>query len=70
MARSPWPWRPRDRRRIVRSGKTVALLSLGARLADCIKAADELAVRGISSTVADARFAKPLDTTLVRARER
>ncbi len=51
--------------RIVREGTTVALLSLGARLAECLKAADELAARGISATVADARFAKPLDTELL-----
>ncbi len=51
--------------RIVREGSTVALVSLGARLADCLKAADELAARGISVTVADARFAKPLDTELL-----
>jgi len=51
--------------RIVREGTTVALLSLGTRLADCLKAADQLAARGISVTVADARFAKPLDTALV-----
>jgi len=52
--------------RIVREGNTVALLSLGTRLAECLKAADELAARGFSTTVADARFAKPLDTDLVR----
>jgi len=51
--------------RIVREGTTVALLSLGTRLADCLKAADQLTARGISVTVADARFAKPLDTELV-----
>jgi 1-deoxy-D-xylulose-5-phosphate synthase len=51
--------------RIVREGTTVALVSLGARLADCLKAADELAARGISATVADARFAKPLDIGLL-----
>ena len=51
--------------RIVREGSTVALVSLGGRLADCLKAADELAARGISVTVADARFAKPLDTELL-----
>jgi len=52
--------------RIVREGNTVALLSLGTRLAECLKAADELAAHGFSTTVADARFAKPLDTDLVR----
>ncbi len=51
--------------RIVREGTTVAILSLGARLTDALKAADQLAARGISVTVADARFAKPLDTELV-----
>jgi len=51
--------------RILREGTTVALLSLGTRLAECLKAADELAMRGISTTVADARFAKPLDTDMI-----
>ena len=51
--------------RIVRQGDKVALLSFGARLAECTKAADELAKFGISTTVADARFAKPLDVDLV-----
>src|SRR5579863_4917075 len=53
------------RGRIVREGTTIALLSLGARLQECLKAADELASQGLSTTVADARFAKPLDTQLV-----
>jgi len=53
------------RGRIIRQGSTVALLSLGARLGECQKAADILAAHGISVTVADARFAKPLDTALV-----
>jgi 1-deoxy-D-xylulose-5-phosphate synthase len=52
--------------RIVREGTTVALLSLGTRLAECVKAADQLATFGLSTTVADARFAKPLDEDLVR----
>jgi 1-deoxy-D-xylulose-5-phosphate synthase len=52
--------------RIVREGTTVALLSLGTRLAECLKAADQLAAFGLSTTVADARFAKPLDHDLVR----
>jgi 1-deoxy-D-xylulose-5-phosphate synthase len=52
--------------RIVREGSRVALLSLGARLQECLKAADELSTRGLSITVADARFAKPLDEALVR----
>ena len=47
--------------RIVREGTAVALLSLGTRLAECLKAAEELAAHGLSTTVADARFAKPLD---------
>ena len=51
--------------RIVREGSKVALLSFGTRLAECLKAADELAAYGLSTTVADARFAKPLDTDLV-----
>jgi 1-deoxy-D-xylulose-5-phosphate synthase len=51
--------------RIVREGTAVALLSLGTRLGECLKAADQLAALGLSTTVADARFAKPLDTDLV-----
>ena len=51
--------------RVVREGTTVALLSFGARLAECLKAADQLAGYGLSTTVADARFAKPLDADLV-----
>jgi 1-deoxy-D-xylulose-5-phosphate synthase len=51
--------------RIVREGHKVALLSYGTRLGECLKAADELAAFGLSTTVADARFAKPLDTDLV-----
>jgi len=51
--------------RIIREGHKVALLSYGARLGECLKAADELAVLGLSTTVADARFAKPLDTDLL-----
>ena len=51
--------------RVVREGHKVALLSFGTRLAECLKAADELAQLGLSTTVADARFAKPLDTELV-----
>ena len=53
------------RGRIVREGTKVALLSFGTRLAECLKAADQLAALGLSTTVADARFAKPLDTALV-----
>jgi len=51
--------------RVVREGHKIALLSFGTRLAECLKAADELAQLGLSTTVADARFAKPLDTDLV-----
>jgi 1-deoxy-D-xylulose-5-phosphate synthase len=51
--------------RIVREGSAIAILSLGTRLADCLKAADQLAARGLSATVADARFAKPLDEELI-----
>ena len=51
--------------RILREGHKVALLSFGARLGECLKAADELAALGLSTTVADARFAKPLDTDLL-----
>jgi 1-deoxy-D-xylulose-5-phosphate synthase len=51
--------------RVVREGTAVALLSLGTRLGDCRKAADELATYGLSTTIVDARFAKPLDTDLV-----
>jgi len=51
--------------RIVREGSAIALLSFGTRLQECLKAADELAAHGLSATVADARFAKPLDTALV-----
>jgi 1-deoxy-D-xylulose-5-phosphate synthase len=53
------------RGRILREGTGIALLSFGARLAECLKAAQELAGYGLSTTVADARFAKPLDTALV-----
>ncbi len=52
--------------RIVREGKTVAILSLGTRLAEAEKAADELEARGLSTTIADLRFAKPLDEALIR----
>ncbi len=51
--------------RIVREGTSVALLSLGTRLPECLKAAETLAAHGLSTTVADARFAKPLDVDLV-----
>jgi len=51
--------------RIVREGNSVAILSFGSRLQECLKAADQLAARGHSTTVADARFAKPLDEDLL-----
>ena len=51
--------------RILREGNNIAILSLGPRLADAMKAADELAARGLPATVVDARFAKPLDTALI-----
>ena len=50
----------------MREGKTVAILSLGTRLEEAEKAADELEARGLSTTVADLRFAKPLDGELIR----
>jgi 1-deoxy-D-xylulose-5-phosphate synthase len=51
--------------RIIREGTRVALLSLGTRLAECLKAAEDLGALGLSTTVADARFAKPLDMDLI-----
>ncbi|MGY6661862.1 MAG: 1-deoxy-D-xylulose-5-phosphate synthase [Glycocaulis sp.] len=51
--------------RIVREGSAVAILSLGTRLEESLKAADQLAAHGLSATVADARFAKPLDEDLI-----
>ncbi|HEX4191437.1 MAG TPA: transketolase C-terminal domain-containing protein, partial [Stellaceae bacterium] len=51
--------------RVIREGSAIAILSLGTRLQEALKAADELAGYGLSTTVADARFAKPLDTQLV-----
>lgn len=51
--------------RILQEGTTIALLSFGTRLQECLAAAEELAAKGLSTTVADARFAKPLDTDLV-----
>jgi 1-deoxy-D-xylulose-5-phosphate synthase len=56
---------PIGRGRVLREGSRVAILSLGTRLPEALRAADELAARGYSTTVADARFAKPLDTALV-----
>ena len=54
------------RGRITQEGGKVALLNLGCRLGECVKAAQDLAARGLPTTVADARFAKPLDTALIR----
>jgi 1-deoxy-D-xylulose-5-phosphate synthase len=53
------------RGRIMREGTTIALLNFGGRLAECLKAAQELGAYGLPTTVADARFAKPLDTDLI-----
>ncbi len=52
--------------RIIREGTRVAILSLGTRLQEALKAADELAAQGLTTTVADARFAKPFDKEMVR----
>jgi Deoxyxylulose-5-phosphate synthase len=52
--------------RIVREGSKIAILNFGTRLAECLVAAEDLAAKGLSTTVADARFAKPLDTDLIR----
>ena len=54
------------RGRVVKEGTKIALLSFGTRLADCLLAAQELDASGLSTTVADARFAKPLDQDLIR----
>ena len=56
---------PIGKGRIVREGSRIAILSLGTRLGEALKAAEELAARGLSTTVADARFAKPLDRELI-----
>src|SRR5437660_2092977 len=53
------------RGRILREGTTIAILNFGGRLAECLQAAQELSAHGLSTTVADARFAKPLDTDLI-----
>lgn len=52
--------------RVLRRGAQIAILSLGTRLAEALKAAEDLGARGLSTTVADARFAKPIDVDLVR----
>jgi 1-deoxy-D-xylulose-5-phosphate synthase len=57
---------PIGKGRILREGTKVAILSYGTRLQECLAAAEELAARGLPTTVADARFAKPLDTDLVK----
>ncbi|MGB0085451.1 MAG: 1-deoxy-D-xylulose-5-phosphate synthase [Rhodomicrobiaceae bacterium] len=64
----PEEGRPLDigRGRILREGSAVALLSFGARLGECLLAAEQLSARGLPATVADARFAKPLDEALIR----
>ena len=56
---------PIGKGRILREGARIAILTLGTRLAEALKAAEELAARGLSTTVADARFAKPLDRELI-----
>jgi 1-deoxy-D-xylulose-5-phosphate synthase len=52
--------------RVLREGTKIAILSFGTRLGECLVAAEDLAAKGLSATVADARFAKPLDTDLLR----
>jgi len=56
----------RGKGRVVREGGKVAILSYGTRLGEALRAADTLAARGLPTTVADARFAKPLDHELIR----
>ena len=57
---------PIGKGRVLREGSAIAILNFGTRLAECLKAAEDLAARGLPATVADARFCKPLDTDLVR----
>lgn len=57
---------PLGRGRVLAEGSTVAILSYGTRLGECLRAAQDLGARGLSTTVADARFAKPLDEELIR----
>ncbi len=57
---------PIGKGRVITEGSKIALLSYGGRLQECLTAAEELSARGLSTTVADARFAKPLDDDLVR----
>ncbi|MEM9840593.1 MAG: transketolase C-terminal domain-containing protein, partial [Pseudomonadota bacterium] len=54
------------RGRVVKEGTSVCLLNFGGRLTECLKAAEMLGTKGLSTTVADARFAKPLDEDLIR----
>jgi len=61
---TPQVW-PIGKGRLIREGNNIAILSYGTRLADSLKAADELAARGLPATLVDARFAKPLDTALI-----
>ena len=56
---------PIGKGRIVKEGTKVAILNLGTRMVECRKAAEELEARGISTTIADMRFAKPLDMELI-----
>ena len=56
---------PIGKGRVLREGSTISLLSLGGRLMECLQAAEELSLRGLSTTVVDARFAKPLDEQLI-----
>ncbi len=56
---------PLGKGRVMREGSTIAILSYGARLQEALEAAEDLAAKGISTTVADARFAKPLDEDLI-----
>jgi len=56
---------PIGKGRVLREGTSIAILNFGTRLQECLKAADELGHAGLSTTVADARFMKPLDTGLV-----
>jgi 1-deoxy-D-xylulose-5-phosphate synthase len=56
---------PIGKGRMIREGEDIAILSLGTRLADCLAAADAMAAQGVNVAVADARFAKPLDTDLL-----
>jgi 1-deoxy-D-xylulose-5-phosphate synthase len=57
---------PIGKGRILREGTSVAIVNFGTRLGECFKAVDKLSAYGLSTTLADARFAKPLDTDLIR----